>query len=112
MTHSSITLSQVCLAGIVADWRQMSALRQQVIVGLVILGILAFAAVLWALFIHTPSERRRARGQARRESEPQHHQHRRKWKKRRREHRPRNPTLAETGGLPPPREHPPVGPIP
>ena len=26
---------------------------------------------------------------------------RRKWRRRRRDHRPRNPTLAETGGLPP-----------
>jgi hypothetical protein len=30
-----------------------------------------------------------------------------KVRKRRRGHRPRNPTLAETGGLPPPREQPP-----
>ena len=29
---------------------------------------------------------------------------RRKWRRRRREHRPRNPTLAETGGLPPVRD--------
>jgi hypothetical protein len=28
---------------------------------------------------------------------------RRKWRRRRRDHRPRNPTLAETGGLPPPK---------
>jgi hypothetical protein len=27
--------------------------------------------------------------------------HRRKLRRRRRDHRPRNPTLAETGGLPP-----------
>ncbi|MCX8107768.1 MAG: hypothetical protein N3G20_03080, partial [Verrucomicrobiae bacterium] len=31
-----------------------------------------------------------------------HRRHRRR--RRRREHRPRNPTLAETGGLPPPRQ--------
>jgi hypothetical protein len=30
--------------------------------------------------------------------------HRRKWRRRRRDHRPRNPTLAETGGLPPIRQ--------
>lgn len=29
-----------------------------------------------------------------------HHHHRRRRRKRRREHRPRNPTLSETGGLP------------
>ena len=40
-----------------------------------------------------------------------HHRHRRR-RIRRREHRPRNPTLAETGGLPPIRnpETPPPGP--
>ncbi len=32
-----------------------------------------------------------------------HKGHRRKKKRLRRDHRPRNPTLAETGGLPPPR---------
>jgi hypothetical protein len=37
-------------------------------------------------------------------SEPHKH---RKWRRRRREHRPRNPTLAETGGLPPLRRDPP-----
>jgi uncharacterized membrane protein YbhN (UPF0104 family) len=30
---------------------------------------------------------------------------RRKWRRRRRDHRPRNPTLAETGGLPPPKSN-------
>ena len=33
-------------------------------------------------------------------------------RRRRRGHRPRNPTLAETGGLPPVRKPPPVGPQP
>ena len=36
------------------------------------------------------------------EEEPSR-RHRRKWRRRRREHRPLNPTLAETGGLPPVR---------
>jgi hypothetical protein len=36
---------------------------------------------------------------------------RRKWRRRRREHRPRNPTLAETGGLPPIRDQRPGDPI-
>lgn len=34
----------------------------------------------------------------------------RKWRRRRREHRPRNPTLAETGGLPPVRRSEPPPP--
>ena len=35
---------------------------------------------------------------------------RRKFRKRRREHRGRNPTLAETGGLPPVRDQEPMNP--
>jgi len=37
---------------------------------------------------------------------------RHKWRRRRREHRPRNPTLAETGGLPPVRNSHSSGPVP
>ena len=95
---------------LINHWQQLSTGRQQIIIALLVLGVLAFIAVIWALFIHTPSENRRSRGKARRETEPQ--RKRRKWKKQRREHRPRNPTLTETGGLPAPREHPTVGPIP
>ncbi len=40
------------------------------------------------------------------DNEPHHHRRRR----RRRSHRPRNPTLAETGGLPPVRSEPPSQP--
>lgn len=36
----------------------------------------------------------------------------RRWRRRRREHRPRNPTLAETRGLPPLREERPPEPSP
>lgn len=39
-----------------------------------------------------------------------HHPHRGKRRKRLRQHRPRNPTLAETGGLPPLRDEPPPSP--
>ena len=35
-----------------------------------------------------------------------HHGRRRRRRRHRREHRPRNPTLSETGGLPPPRTEP------
>jgi hypothetical protein len=37
---------------------------------------------------------------AEQDSGEEHHHHRRRRRKRRREHRPRNPTLSETGGLP------------
>ncbi len=37
-------------------------------------------------------------------AESSEHKHRHHRRRHRREHRPRNPTLAETGGLPPPRQ--------
>ncbi len=110
MTNPGLISPLFALGSFADQWRQMSSTRHQLIIGLVILALITFAAAIWALFIQAPSENRRARGQVRREGEP--HRKRRKWKRRRREHRPRNPTLAETGGLPPPRENPPVGPIP
>jgi len=65
-----------------------------------------FAVVLWATFLR-PSERRRQRGEildkpssSRSRSESGSSGHRR----RREKGRPRNPTLAETGGLPPIRD--------
>jgi hypothetical protein len=40
------------------------------------------------------------------DEERDHHGRRRRKRRLRRDHRPRNPTLAETGGLPPPKTEP------
>jgi len=40
------------------------------------------------------------------EEEPHHNDHRHRRRRRRRDHRPRNPTLGETGGLPPAKTEP------
>ena len=57
------------------------------------------AIVLWAVFIRKRKRRPEYHEPAAR-SEPKPEK-RRKWRRRRKDHRPRNPTLAETGGLPP-----------
>ncbi len=48
------------------------------------------------------------RNQEKQDEEARHHHHRRR--RRRREHRPRNPTLGETGGLPPTKTDPTLNP--
>ena len=47
---------------------------------------------------------------AEQDSGEEHHHHRRRRRKRRREHRPRNPTLSETGGLPATKPEPSTNP--
>ena len=106
---------------VVNTWRKMEPGTRE---GLVVFGALVLvilAVVLWAIYFRKPPKRHH------------HHYHRKrshgsvdsngteilddslspkhqKKRKRRREHRPRNPTLAETGGLPPIRtEGPPEG---
>jgi hypothetical protein len=78
--------------------------------------------VLWAKFVR--KERRRHSSSSKpkvlvpvetpEEEEPANAEpggaRRRKFRKRRREHRGRNPTLAETGGLPPVRDQEPMNP--
>jgi hypothetical protein len=70
------------------------------------LGVVALV-LLWAVFIRKPN-RRRERGQllekpverSSGKEDPSNHKSSRR-RRRREKHRPRNPTLAETGGLPP-----------
>ena len=90
-------------------WNKLGAHARNHVTLFGAIAALVLVLFAWALFIR---ERRR--------QEPRYHYphpptpgdsrsdegsrpHRRKWRRRRREHRPRNPTLAETGGLPPVR---------
>ena len=83
--------------------------------GFIIVGAILFVSLLvgiWA-FLSRTRRRRDARRQERRHRRSMFQNARkgvaeikqlvREHKHRRRRHRPRNPTLAETGGLPPPR---------
>jgi hypothetical protein len=67
--------------------------------------LLALAAVAALLFVGVLLLRKRSRSSGGIHSQGS-------GRRRRREHRPRNPTLAETGGLPPrrPLDQPPAGP--
>jgi hypothetical protein len=98
------------------QWRGMSATTRE---GLIIFGALMLvttAVTVWAVYVRKPKRRkhRHHHGQhhsreavedavsesADDDSEPRK---RRRWRRQRRDHHPRNPTLAETGGLPPVR---------
>jgi len=84
---------------------------------LIVIGALIFVSLIvlgWALLFRRKRRRaaRRADRQRRRESfnknaaqgGTERKRNRSEHRRRRRHHRPRNPTLAETGGLPPVRE--------
>jgi hypothetical protein len=81
---------------------------------LVLVGVglgLLIVLMIWAKFIRRRSSRhssshhdtQRVLDESGSESGG-HRRHRRRHRRRKRDHRPRNPTLAETGGLPPPRD--------
>jgi hypothetical protein len=85
-------------------------------------AIVTAAVVVWALFFrkrrrhhshahHHPHESSAADPAGNGEASHSH-PHGRRRRRRRRHHRPRNPTLAETGGLPPVRPERPPEPFP
>jgi hypothetical protein len=61
--------------------------------------ILAVGLICWAIFIRKPGESSDRASATPKVSAP-HSRGKRRHKKRRRDHRSRNPSLAETGGLP------------
>ena len=113
--------------GLFQSWNSMSAGKRELIIisGAVLLVVLAL--LFWAIFIRPPRRqrspyhggRKSERGLLLTDSEKKSHRTRHRWfgfgkrrKHRRRRERPRNPTLAETGGLPPIRTDEPTDPIP
>ena len=93
---------------LVGRWNEMSPTRHYLILTLVVLVFLALGLAIWAMFVHDPNRTKKSHHNRNRgDSEKR----KRKWRKRRREHRPMNPTLAQTGGLPPSRD-PSLGPRP
>jgi type VI protein secretion system component VasK len=111
---------------VLAAWRIMdpSTLGALLVFGAI--GLVTLLALAWAAFLRKRGRRRRSHHHA--------HQHasapaeapevlndegpaaappkRHKWRRSRRRHRARNPTLAETGGLPPVRPEGPPDPQP
>lgn len=109
------------------SWRTMSGSTRDVTVVFGVLLLLVGAMLIWALYF-------RRRNHHHHHHHHRHHHHhepegglvnqgsssgpsvedsgRKRRRRRRRGHRPRNPTLAETGGLPPVRTERPPGPVP
>ena len=81
-------------------------------VGLILavgLGV-ALIFIIWAKFFRKakadePKHHWLAENEEPEDESEEGHRRRKKRKRLRRDHRPRNPTLAETGGLPPQRSH-------
>jgi hypothetical protein len=111
-----------------SPWYYFGATREVFIV-LVAVGGAALVGIIWALFFYKGGPRRsHPRSHFRHHSRrlPQvrpsngeivtapaaAHPPKRHWRRRRREHRQRNPTLAETRGLPPMRAERPPEPFP
>lgn len=83
----------------------------EIIILLVAIGVIVLLIVVWAVFFRRSPDELGGWGPGRSSHsyKPQEEtggsgsRRHRKWRRRRREHRPRNPTLSETGGLPPAR---------
>lgn len=98
-----------------SGWSLVPGLTQDMVVVLAVGALLLTVLVLWAVFLrkkprehgHSGSSHRARpadeRPDAPEDGESGHHRHRQRRRRHRRSHRTRNPTLAETGGLPPPR---------
>ncbi len=107
---------------IVMSWQKMEPGMKEALVISGSLVMVIFLILLWVIFVRKPSRRHHHRH--RRYPAPAQAQvqaiaaadaapvpsKRRRWRRRRREHRPRNPTLSETGGLPPFRSEGPPSP--
>lgn len=77
------------------------------------IGALVLALLFWVVFIRGPRKHPEERDRKPLQANPNRdvtitedgrERHRKKRRVRRRDHRDRNPTLAQTGGLPPPRD--------
>jgi type VI protein secretion system component VasK len=90
-----------------------NAIQRWIVIGAI--GFVVLSAFVWAAFIRKRRRRRKhhhhrrsfAKSAAKGMSEITRHVHERQRRRRSRQ-RTRNPTLAETGGLPPPRADEPV----
>ena len=119
----SLLLADAAANQTIAPWRTLSA---SVVGGLLLIsaiGSVTLLAVLWAMYFRKKKRRKRKHHSHHESSpptaeleaadaEPSEHHHRHRRRRKRRDHRPRNPTLAETGGLPPIRSDSAAGPQP
>ena len=110
-------LADMEVENVLVHWQGLSAGTRE---GLIVVGAAVLVAVgvtVWVVFSRKSRRRRhrhhhnhpdsheqaKAAEAADQDGAPSGSRKRRKWRRPRREHRLRNPTLAETGGLPPVR---------
>ena len=102
---------------VLAQWKALSPSARERLIIFTAIALITVSVLVWAVFLRKPRRRQHshqhnhhhsrapARDEAAADGDDATTQprKRRKWRRPRREHRPRNPTLAETGGLPPVR---------
>jgi type VI protein secretion system component VasK len=108
------------------SWRLMDPSTRGGLIVFGAIGLVTLLALLWAIFLRKSGRRRHSHHHAHDHSArpteapeaPNEEgalsppQNRRRWRRARHRHRSRNPTLAETGGLPPVRPEGPPDPQP
>ena len=117
MSMIPFLLADVEVEDVLAQWKTWSPSARERLIVFTAIALITVPVLVWAVFVRKARRRQRSRRHS------HHHSHepaenvapaegdnvttqprkRRKWRRPRREHRPRNPTLAETGGLPPVR---------
>ena len=120
MSSTTCLLADVTVDQALAPWRTMNPSTLGGLLLCFAIGLVALLAVVWAVFFRKRQRRKRKHHSHRHSSSPaeapetpsppppERHRHKRS----RRRHRPRNPTLAEAGGLPPVRSDSSPGPQP
>lgn len=123
MSASRASFADLSFDEVLDQWRSINSTTRDGLIIFITMTMLVGVIFLWAAFVRKPKRRQHSH---------HHHSHhhsaqektvasssenvngegrkRRKWRRQRREHRPRNPTLAETGGLPPARRQGPSDP--
>src|SRR6478672_5261652 len=90
----------------ILTWKKLAPAYREALLVFGSLFLVVLLVFSWAYFVRKRGRRKHHhhhhRGESQREK-PEQSSPRKKWRRRRREHRPRNPTLSETGGLPPVR---------
>ena len=116
MSAIPILLAAEQVDEVLEQWQGLSPATKECLIVLGAIALITLPVVLWVKYFRK-MRRRQHKHQHRHyhshetnttaaeeiEGDTEEPRKRRKWRRPRREHRPRNPTLAETGGLPPVR---------
>ena len=114
MSIAPVLMTTVEVESVLAQWKSLSAPALERLIVCAAIALVAISVWVWAVFFrksrrhhhhhrHYPSDDSAQDASADGDEGTHRLRRRRKWRRPRREHRPRNPTLAETGGLPPAR---------